>query len=157
MMMSEELVCEICVPPKKFKTPQGLAGHMQFKHGSSAQVKTKGRGGIVSSQLAELNQIANWRYRMLVNRVLALELARMEQEFYQAQHPTQQLGASSTQPNVIVLPLTPQEPEKLCPVCNRPISEHYEPRERAMQSRREGVKSGYVCPHCNAVLYPSTF
>lgn len=155
-MVSEQIECEIC--GKRFKSTQGLAGHVQLKHGSSAQVKPRGRGGIVSNQLAELSQIANWRYQMLVNRVLALELARMEKEFYQAQQGAQPSAQATAQrSNIIVLPLPPQEPEKLCPVCGKAISEHYEPRERAMQSRREGVKSGYVCPHCNAVLYPSTF
>ena len=154
-MVSEPIECEIC--GKRFKSTQGLAGHVQLKHGGSAQVKKTPRGGIVTNQLAELNQIANWRYQMLVNRVLALELARMEKEFYQAQQGAQPSAQATAQrSNVIVLPSTPQEAEKLCPVCNRPISEHYEPRERAVQSRGEGVKGAYACPHCNAVLYPST-
>ena len=154
--MSEENVCEIC--GKRFKSSQGLAGHVQLKHGGgSAQVKPRGGGGVISNQLAELSQIANWRYQMLVNRVLALELARMEQEFYHAQQGAQHSAQATAQRNVIVLPSAPQEPETLCPVCGGVIPMDYGDRRRTVQAQREGVRGVYACPHCRSALSPSSF
>ena len=150
-MSDEPYVCNVC--GKKVKTAQGLSGHLQMAHGTLAKAKKMPRGGVQVDRFAELRDFVDLRYKMVMARYLEIEIQRLERELSAQRISTQPNMLKS---NVIVLPLTPQEPEKLCPVCNRPISEHYEPRERAMQSRREGVKSGYACPHCNAVLYPST-
>ena len=153
-MVSEPIVCEIC--GKQFKSTQGLAGHVQLKHAGSAQVKSRGRGGKHEERFAELREFADIRYKLIMSRYLELEIQRMEKEFYRSQldaHPSAQAGA---QPNVIVLPLTPQEADTLCPVCGGAIPTDYSDRRRTVQAQSEGVRGVYACPHCRSALSPST-
>lgn len=149
-MSEEPIICEIC--GKKLKSSQGLAGHMQLAHGTLAQRKKMPRGGERVDRFAELRDFVDLRYKLVMARYLELEIQRLERELASSASSAQQ----NIQPsNVIYLPSTPQESRNLCPVCNRPISEHYVPRQRARQARREGVKSAYPCPSCGASLYPS--